>query len=171
MDRLLPIGEEQGWPVLLGTNVDDLSDHRPGQSAAVSRGALQPMVEAGLTKRRVRALSEELGLETFDKPAAACLASRFAYGVRVTVEGLARVERAEAHLHDLGYRVVRVRDLGDDVARIEIGIEQLSDAMADRARLTRAVTSSGFATAEVDTGGYQQGAMNRDLNLIEIGTR
>ena len=101
MDALAPVarrGRRAGAAVVLGVNLDDLADHRPGQAAARSRGASFPLVEAGFTKADVRAHSRRLGLSTWDKPAAACLASRVPYGVEVTVPVLGRIARAEAAL-------------------------------------------------------------------------
>jgi uncharacterized protein len=105
--------------VLLGTNVDDLGDHRPGLAAADERGARHPLVDAGLTKAEVRALSRELGLPTWDKPQLACLSSRFPYGTEITPERLARVDGFEDGLRALGFRQLRVRYHGD-VARLEL---------------------------------------------------
>ena len=108
MDAVVPLvapgAAHAGATVVLGVNCDDLGDHRPGQAAAAQRGAVFPLVEAGFTKADVRRCSLDLGLRTWDKPAAACLASRVPYGSPVTVSVLSRVERAEAALHDLGFR-------------------------------------------------------------------
>jgi uncharacterized protein len=98
-DALLPVAAAMGARVALGTNLDDLSDHRPGQQAARDRGAVFPLVDAGLSKAAVRAVSRELGLVTAEKPAAACLSSRIAYGDPVSPELLGRIEQAEAALH------------------------------------------------------------------------
>ena len=109
MDVLAPIAEAESATVVLGVNVDDLGDHRPGQRAAIDRGARFPLVEAGLTKDEVRACSRRLGLRTADKPAAACLASRVPYGTEVTIDVLSGVERAEAALRRLGFDDLRIR--------------------------------------------------------------
>ena len=110
--------------MVLGVNLDDLGDHRPGQQAAAGRGAVFPLVDAGFTKQDVRSWSRRLGLRTWDKPAAACLASRVPYGTPVTVAVLSRVERAEAALHRLGFAALRVRHYGD-TARIEVPLDDL----------------------------------------------
>src|SRR5262245_2395151 len=110
--------------VLLGTNLDDLGDHRPGLAAANERGARHPLVEAELRKSEVRALSKALGLPTWDKPQLACLSSRFPYGTEITDERLARVDGFEEGLHDLGFRQLRVR-YHDDVARLELEASEL----------------------------------------------
>ncbi|MFP5321225.1 MAG: ATP-dependent sacrificial sulfur transferase LarE, partial [Acidimicrobiia bacterium] len=117
-----------GATVALGVNVDDLDDHRPGQEAARQRGAVFPLVDAGFTKDDVRRASRELGLRTWDKPAAPCLASRLPYGVPVTLGRLRSVEEAEAALHALGFAELRVRH-HDDVARIEVPVDRLDDVL------------------------------------------
>ena len=112
---------------MLGVNVSDLGDHRPGQAAAAGAGAAFPLVEAGFTKADIRDWSRRLGLRTWDKPAAACLASRLPYGTPVTLGRLSAVERAEAALHALGFGQLRVRHHGE-AARIEVE----ADALAPR---------------------------------------
>ncbi|MDH3707080.1 MAG: ATP-dependent sacrificial sulfur transferase LarE, partial [Acidimicrobiia bacterium] len=107
MDALAPLATTAQHTVVLGVNLDDLGDHRPGQRAAHDRGARFPLVEAGFAKDHVRAASRALGLETADKPAAACLASRIPYGTPVTLGVLRSVERAEAALRRLGFAAVR----------------------------------------------------------------
>src|SRR5207244_2536289 len=119
-----PIAAAAGATVVLGVNLDDLGDHRPGQEAAARRGARFPMVDAGLTKADIRAASRALGLRTWDKPAAACLSSRIPYGTPVTLGTLRSVERAEDGLRALGLRSLRVRHYGD-TARIEVPIDDL----------------------------------------------
>src|SRR3954447_9551007 len=114
-----PVARAEGATVVLGVNVDDLSDHRPGQRAAAERGASFPLVDAGFTKDDVRSWSRTLGLRTWDKPAAACLASRLPYGTTVTLGVLESVAKAESALRALGYRQVRVRHYGD-LARLEL---------------------------------------------------
>ena len=109
MDALAPQARSLGATVVLGVNLDDLGDHRPGQEAAAAAGARFPLVEAGFTKAMVRQASRTLGLSTWDKPAAACLASRIPYGVTVTVGALGSVQRAEAALRALGLVQLRVR--------------------------------------------------------------
>ena len=119
--------------MVLGVNLDDLGDHRPGQRAAAEAGAVFPLVEAGFTKAMVRAASRYLGLRTWDKPAAACLASRVPYGTAVTVDVLSRVERAEAALKGLGFADLRVRHY-DDTARLEVPIGELADGRRSSGR-------------------------------------
>jgi uncharacterized protein len=151
--------EADGATVVLGVNVDDLGDHRPGQQAAAERGARFPFVEAGLTKDDVRELSRRLGLRTWDKPAAACLASRLPYGTPVSIGSLETVAAAESALHVLGFRQVRVRHYGD-LARVEIDVERLSDAIARREQVVAAVRSAGYRYVTLDLEGFRSGNLN-----------
>ena len=109
-----------------------------------------------------------LGLPTADKAAAACLSSRFAYGVAISAEGLARVEAAEDSLTSLGFEIVRVRDLGNDVARVEVSPEMLGRARSQVALIDSAVLQAGFREVSIDERGYRQGAMNE---MLQIGGR
>jgi uncharacterized protein len=153
--------------VVTGTNADDLrAGFRPGIRAAAERGAWAPLARAGMTKDDVRAAARRWGLPLADKPAAACLASRIAYGVPVSAEGLARVESAEASLRaamtdaGLGVRDLRVRDLGGDTARVEVDAA-LVGHLAARPDLLAAVR--GFQRVEVDPRGFRSGSMNELL--------
>ncbi len=119
MDAVGPLAAAEEATVVLGVNVSDLGDHRPGQVAAAAAGAVFPLVDAGFTKDDIRQWSRALGLRTWDKPAAACLASRLPYGTPVTLGRLAAVEEAEAALHALGFGQLRVRHHGD-AARLEV---------------------------------------------------
>jgi uncharacterized protein len=163
-DALEPLASLLQAPVALGTNLDDLSDHRPGLRAASERGAVAPLVEAGFTKHDVREASLLLGLVTADKPAAACLASRVAYGEEVTPHLLHRLELAEAALHELGFSVCRVRSHGNgSVARVELPTEQFDRAIAHRTDIETAVRSSGFTFVALDLGGFASGRLNAML--------
>lgn len=164
-DRLQPLAAEQGVPVVLGTVCDDLGDWRPGQRAAAERGVRHPLVEAGLTKAEVRALSASLGLPTAAKPASACLASRLAYGVPVTQQALARVEQAEELVAALGFCVLRVRDLGRDAASVEVGPDELARLRPLSATLTNQLLGLGFATVAIDERGYRRGALNERVHV------
>ncbi len=167
LDVLVPIAAEHALAfVATGTNADDaLAGFRPGIRAAAERGAVTPLLDAGLTKAEVRAASREWGLATWDKPAAACLSSRIAYGIEVSPYRLGRVERAEsalrAALGAAGFEVrdLRVRDLGD-VARVEVDRE-LVDQVAARPDLLEVV--DGFAAVELDPRGFRSGSMNEAL--------
>jgi uncharacterized protein len=150
--------------VALGTNVGDLGDHRPGLRAANEGAARHPLVEAGLHKAEIRALSRELGLPTWNKPEMACLASRFPYGTAITRERLGQVEALEAALAELGFAGTRVRYHGE-VARIELPPEDLPRAVADtqRAAIVAHGRALGFAYVALDLQGYRRGALNEVL--------
>jgi uncharacterized protein len=171
MDALAPIADARdGARVALGVNVDDLGDHRPGQRAAAERGAVFPLVDAGFTKADVRDWSRRLGLRTWDKPAAACLASRVPYGTTVTVEVLGRVERAERALHALGFRELRVRHY-DDTARIEVALDALDAVVAARADVVAAVRRAGYRYVTLDLEGLRSGNLNSALSESGLGPR
>ena len=160
LDATGPIAEAEGATVVLGVNLDDLHDHRPGQQAAAERGAAFPLVDAGFTKDAVRAWSRELGLRTWDKPAAACLASRIPYGTPVSAPVLGRVARAESALRRLGFRQLRVRHYGD-VARLELDGPDLARAVEERAGVVAAVRSAGYTYVTLDLEGFRSGNLNR----------
>jgi len=162
MDVLAPIAADELATVVLGVNIDDLADHRPGQTVAADRGARFPLVEAGLTKADVRHHSRAMGLRTADKPAAACLASRVPYGTEVTVAVLSAVERAEGALRRLGFDDLRVRHL-DDTARIEVPTDRLAEVVERRAEVVAAVATAGYAYVTLDLEGLRSGNLNRTL--------
>ncbi|HEY4332648.1 MAG TPA: ATP-dependent sacrificial sulfur transferase LarE [Ilumatobacteraceae bacterium] len=159
MDVVGPIARSEGATVVLGVNLDDLGDHRPGQRAADERGARFPMVDAGLTKSDIRALSAHLGLRTWDKPAAACLASRVPYGTSVSVGILSRVDRAEAALKALGLRQLRVRHY-DDTARLEVELADLDGVLHQREAIVAAVKAAGYRYVTLDLEGFRSGNLN-----------
>jgi uncharacterized protein len=162
MDVLGPMADATGATVVLGVNLDDLGDHRPGQRAAADLGAVFPLVDAGFTKQDVRSWSRRLGLRTWDKPAAACLASRVPYGTPVTVAVLSRVERAEAALHRLGFPALRVRHYGD-TARIEVPLDDLGALVAQRDAVVAAIHAAGYRYVTVDLEGLRSGNLNDAL--------
>jgi uncharacterized protein len=162
MDALGPLAAAEGATVVLGVNVSDLGDHRPGQAAAAAAGAVFPLVEAGFTKDDIRRWSRELGLRTWDKPAAACLASRLPYGTPVTLGRLAAVESAEASLRALGFGQLRVRHHGD-AARLEVEQAALGDVLARREEVVAAVRGAGFTFVALDLEGFRSGSLNRLL--------
>jgi uncharacterized protein len=168
MDALGPITSvaTERATVVLGVNVDDLGEHRPGQAAAAALGALFPLVDAGFTKADVRAASRRLGLRTWDKPAAACLASRVPYGTPVTIGVLDRVARAEAALRSLGFGQLRVRHYGE-VARIELDPDDLAIAVARRAEVVDAVRTAGYRWVTLDLEGFRSGNLNAALTRLE----
>lgn len=159
------VAEERGLPwVVDGTNADDLSDHRPGLAAGQRHGVRSPLLEAGLTKPWVRALSKALGLPTWDKPAESCLSSRFPYGTHITREGLRRVADAEEVVKALGFRVVRVR-VHDPVARVEVPLEDLPALLAPgiRERVVEGLKAQGFTYVALDLEGFRSGSLNEGL--------
>jgi uncharacterized protein len=168
VDVLVPLAARLGVAdVITGTNADDLrAGFRPGIRAAAERGAWAPLARAGLTKDDVRAAARRWDLSLADKPAAACLASRIAYGVPVSAEALARVESAETALRTalaaagLTVRDLRVRDMGADVARVEVDAAAVP-SLAARPDVLQAVT--GFHRVEVDPRGFRSGSMNELL--------
>jgi uncharacterized protein len=171
IDAVLSHPELRNRTLLLGVNVDDLDDHRPGQRAAKRRGARFPLAEAGLRKAEVRALARELHMETWDKPAAACLASRLAYGVPVSEQALARIEQAEESLRTLGLAGdVRVRDQGQDLARIEVDPERFQDVMTYREEIVAAVHKAGFRYVTLDLEGFRSGSHNLVIPLERLRT-
>lgn len=150
--------------MLVGTNVDDLGDYRPGQRAAAAHGVRAPLVDAGFTKENVREASRARGLRTWDKPAAPCLSSRIAYGIEVTPERLDRIARAEAFVRSLGFRELRVRDHGD-AARVEVPAGDVSRLVGQRERVTAALRRLGYPVVTIDLDGFRSGSMNVALGI------
>jgi pyridinium-3,5-biscarboxylic acid mononucleotide sulfurtransferase len=152
--------------VLIGTNLDDLGDHRPGLRAADERGARHPLVDAGLTKADVRALSRTLGLPTWDKPQLACLSSRFPYGTEITSARLRQVDGFEDALRALGFRQLRVRYHGD-VARLEIEADAMARALEPGVReaIVAAGRAHGFTFVALDLAGFASGSLNQLIAL------
>ena len=166
--RLLPIAAAEGYAhVAYGLIVDDLSDFRPGQRAAVEAGVCSPLADAGLNKADVRELSRRWGLPTWDLPASPCLSSRLPYGTAVTVEALRQVERAEEAVRRLGFRELRVRHLGT-AARVEIAPSELPRLESEPLRLAleQAVRDAGYAQVVIDSQGYRRGRLNEALRVI-----
>ncbi|HXZ88523.1 MAG TPA: ATP-dependent sacrificial sulfur transferase LarE [Candidatus Binataceae bacterium] len=147
-----------------GLNLDDLKDYRPGIQAATEKRVRHPLVEAGLTKAEVRDLSRELQLPTWDRPASPCLSSRFPYGTEITLEGLRKVERGERVLHELGFRVARVRFHGE-VARLEVESREIPRLMEAevRERVDREFKQIGFRFVTMDLKGFRSGSLNEGI--------
>jgi uncharacterized protein len=164
--KLKRVAAERGMTWIAdGCNVDDLDDFRPGQQAAREHDVRSPLVEAGLTKDDIRALSRRLGLPTWDKPAMACLASRIPYGTPVTAEALNRIAQAEEFIHSLGVRQLRVR-YHDSVARIETddaGMALLTSEANRRAVVGR-LRELGYRYVTLDLEGYKRGGLNQMLS-------
>ena len=147
-----------------GSNADDAGDYRPGMRAVKELKVLSPLKRAGFTKQEIRLLSKKAGLPTWDKPAMACLASRFPYGNEITREKLGMVEKAELALFALGFRQVRVRHHGD-IARIEVAREEIKEFL-DKNIMGKAdlqLKKLGFKYVSLDLMGYRTGSMNETL--------
>jgi uncharacterized protein len=151
--------------VLDGFNVDDRGDHRPGRRAARELGVRSPLDEAGFGKADIREAARRLGLPVWDKPALACLSSRFPYGTEITPERLARVAAGERVLRELGFRVCRVR-FEDTTARIEVEPHEIPrlQSAGIRAQVARRFRDAGFAAVTVDPRGYRPGSLNEGLS-------
>ena len=161
---LKDIAKEKGFLYLCeGTNFDDVGDYRPGMRAVEELGIESPLKIVGLTKSEIREISKEMGLKTYDKPSAACLASRFSCGEKITKEKLAAVGEAERFLKEKGFSQVRVRVHGD-LARVEILPEEFSK-FSEETRLSVAekLYSLGFIYASLDLSGYKTGNMNKTI--------
>jgi uncharacterized protein len=166
---LVGVAEKEGYRcVVCGSNLDDASDFRPGNRAADGFGIRAPLMEAGLSKADIRALSSRLGLPTADMPASPCLASRISYGLEVTRERLGQVEEAEDFLRSLGFKEFRVRHHGD-IARIEVPAAEIGKAASEplRSRMTDKLKSLGFKFVTVDLQGFRSGALNEALSEQE----
>lgn len=147
-----------------GSNADDMSDYRPGRTAASELGVRSPLQEAGLTKEEIRLLSRELNLPTWDKPAFACLSSRFPYGTKITEERIDKVARGEDLLRGLGFRQFRVR-YGGDTVRIEVEESALKLFLDEsvRKKVVEGMKEIGFIYVTLDLQGYRTGSMNEVL--------
>ena len=165
MRALLDLAKEQGLArVAHGANTDDYSDYRPGLRAARELSILAPLAEAGLKKKEVREASRAMGLETWNKPSMACLASRIPYGSEVTAEKLAAIEKAEDFLRNQGLEQFRVRHHGD-IARIELGEEDFERLLPRpfRRAIVRELESLGFSYVSLDLAGYKTGNLNKGI--------
>lgn len=166
--RLRAVADGHGLRVMVdGSNADDVGDHRPGAIAAAEHGVRSPLLEAGLGKAEIRAWSRELGLPTWDQPAAPCLASRLPYGLAVTPERLRQIDVAESRLRALGFRDFRVRHHGT-LARLELHPEEMSRALGDPDALVAAVRAGGFEQVALDTEGYRRGALNEGVAAADL---
>jgi uncharacterized protein len=165
--HLAPIAEREGCRALVyGANVDDLGDHRPGMQSARQRGVHAPMIDAGLTKAEIRALSQALGLPTWDKPAFACLSSRFQYGDRITADKLRQIDAAEDVVRSLGFRSFRVRH-HERLARVEIAREEMPRLWEEGRHeiIVTRLRALGYVYVTLDLDGFQSGSANRLLGL------
>ena len=165
LGRLFELAAERGLGhVLEGSNADDLGDYRPGRRAVEELGAESPLLDHGFTKDDVRLLALSLGLDCWDKPSTACLASRFAYGEGLTAERLAMVDEAERLLSEAGFEQLRVRVHGD-LARIEVPTDELGDLLdfSVRTGYPARLHELGFAFVTMDLEGFKSGSMNATL--------
>ncbi|HEY9283259.1 MAG TPA: ATP-dependent sacrificial sulfur transferase LarE [Pyrinomonadaceae bacterium] len=163
--KLAPLAAERGLAFVVdGSTTDDLGDYRPGRVAASEHEVRSPLVEAGMTKEDVRALSRRAGLPTWDAPASPCLSSRIAYGTQVTIKRLREVETGEDIMRSLGFREFRVRH-HDELVRLEVAPAELDRALDRRTadELARRFRALGFRYVALDLHGYRAGAMNEIL--------
>ncbi len=166
-EGLTRLARERGIAAIAnGANLDDLGDHRPGMKAGREFQVRSPLLECGFRKSDIRALAAAFGLPNADKPQAACLASRVPYGTPVSRELLARIERAERVLSEMGFRQCRVRHHGD-TARLEVMPEQFALAISRHGELVRAIKSCGYAFVTLDLEGFRSGSLNHAV----IGAR
>ncbi len=166
-DVLSRLAASRGIAMIVdGSNADDRSDYRPGRTAAREFGVRSPLDEADLTKSDIRELSRRAGLPTWDEPASACLSSRIPYNSEVTTEKLGMIERAEAVLRHMGFRVCRVRH-HDQLARLEIGADELNRALdpAVREHIVRELRAIGYQHVTIDLRGYRMGSLNEGVRL------
>ena len=161
--QLLDVAEREGLAaVAVGANADDTGDFRPGLKAAADAGAAHPLLAADMTKADIRAVGKALGLPNWDKPAAACLASRVPYGSEITPEKLRRIESAEALLHGLGFVACRVRD-HDTIARIEVPPADVDRLVGLRGEIVGSLKDLGWHFVTIDLQGFRSGSMNEVL--------
>ena len=169
--HLIRYAEEEGYKfVLNGTNKDDLGDYRPGIEAAKQYGVLSPMVDVNLTKEEIRLLSKDMDLNTWDKPAQACLSSRIPYGTTVTVEALTKIAKAEHFLRTKGFKQLRVRH-HDTIARIEMEPTDFQDLISEplRTEITEAFKDFGYSYVTLDMDGFRSGSLNEILKNMKKG--
>ena len=165
--KIIKLAKENGIEyVCEGSNMDDNGDYRPGLKAVAELGIKSPLRECNLYKEEIRALSKEMGLPTWNKPSFACLASRFVYGEEINEKKLEMVEKAEQTLLDLGFKQLRVRIHGENLARIEVLPAELERLLSLRDTVVKALREAGFSYITMDLQGYRTGAMNE---VIQTG--
>lgn len=166
-DKLRPIAEKYDvGTILYGAIPDDVGDHRPGMDAAKQMGIQAPLIDANLTKADIREISKAWDLPTWDKPAFACLSSRFPYGMRITRELLRQVDAAEQYLYDLGIRQFRVRHHGD-LARIELETQEIQRLFSKPVRndIKNHFKTLGYMHVTLDLQGYRSGSLNEGIQV------
>jgi uncharacterized protein len=157
--KIKKIALRRGYAVIEGSNTTDLQDYRPGIKALRLLGIHSPFISAGITKQDIRRLARRYGVPCWNKPAAACLASRIPFGIAITKKNLARVERAERYLHKLKFSPVRVRD-HHPIARIEVCEQDMRRLLHDRKRILRFMKKLGYLYICLDIEGYRSGSLN-----------
>jgi uncharacterized protein len=169
LGSLAELARKEGiaW-IVEGSNRDDLSDYRPGERAVKEANARSPLREADLAKAEIRLLARRAGLANWNKPAESCLAARFPYGARITLDGLRRVRAAEAAIHALGFDIVRVRDY-QTMARVEVAPEEISRLASPEiaAKVVAALREAGYQYVSADLQGYRRGSLNETLTRAE----
>ncbi|PHO07817.1 TIGR00268 family protein [Thermoanaerobacterium thermosaccharolyticum] len=166
--KLKKVADDEGIEYVLdGTNADDTGDFRPGRRAAKELGVKSPLLECGFTKDDIREMSKRLGLPTWNKPAYACLSSRFPYGQEITSEKLSMVEKSEEYLLNLGFVGFRVRHHGD-IARIELNPDQINMMLDEniRKKVVSKLKEIGFKYVSLDLEGYRTGSMNEAISEL-----
>jgi pyridinium-3,5-biscarboxylic acid mononucleotide sulfurtransferase len=172
LGSLKELAKKEGAACIVeGSNRDDLSDYRPGERAVKEAGARSPLREAELGKEEIRELARRAGLANWNKPAESCLAARFPYGARITLEGLARVRASEAAIHALGFAIVRVRDYGT-MARVEVPPEEISRLASPEiaAPVVAALRAAGYRYVAADLQGYRRGSLNETIAPMKEAT-
>jgi uncharacterized protein len=167
--KLAPLAKKRGMNFVAdGTNIDDLSDYRPGKAAAQEKGVRSPLIEAGLNKAEIRELSRKYDLPTWDKPASPCLSSRIAYGIPVSIERLSKIERGEQILRNFGFKQFRVR-YHEELVRLEIASEEMEQVLQRSAinHLANEFRALGFRYVTLDLNGFRSGSMNEILKGSE----
>jgi len=165
--KVIARSEDLKW-VADGTIHDDLDDYRPGRRASLEAGIRSPLLEAGLTKQEIRTLSHQLGLETWDKPASPCLASRIPYGTPVTLETISKISKGEDYLRGLGLRQIRLRHHGN-IARIEIASSEMDLLLKPdiRTEIVHNLKEIGYLYITLDLAGYRSGSLNDAIGTGE----
>lgn len=164
-NKIKNLASENGvFTVCDGSNADDTGDYRPGMQAIHELGIKSPLLECGLTKNEIRILSKEMNLPSWNKPSAACLASRFVYGEEITEKKLKMVERAEDFLHEKGFSQLRVRIHGENLARIEIEKNDFEKILAVKDEINSFFKELGFVYTTLDLTGFRSGSMNEVIN-------
>lgn len=148
--------------VLDASNYDDLNDYRPGMKALKELGIISPMIDVGLSKEDIRILSKEMGLNSWDKPSMACLASRFPYDNPITILGLEKIEKSERYIQSLGIKQIRVRYF-NELAKIEVLKQDFPLILENSQKIVKFMKKLGFKYITMDIEGYRTGSLNEAL--------